>query len=110
MTLLGTYFGVEKLTQAFVKTKVGDQFKYGSGQTRIYADVLMLPARSVADPLVVNPERDKAFGWRVGMQWNQRPHKTKDGFEKRPVYTAELGKRPYTGLYINVSIGLMLKS
>ncbi len=110
MTLTGVYFGVEKLTQAFVKTKVGDTFKYGSGQTRVYFDVLLLPARSIDDPAITDPERDSSFGWRVGMQWNKKPHKTKEGFEKRLVYNGELGKRPFTGFYINVSIGLMLFS
>lgn len=110
MNLGGAYFGLEKISQAYVKTKVGNEFKYGAGQTRMYFDVLLLPLRSVADPMATDLERDNTLGWRIGFQWNQRPHKTREKFETRPVYTAELGKRPYTGLYINISIGIMLFS
>lgn len=110
MTLIGSYIGLERMTQAFVHTKVEGKDKYGAGQTRMYADVLLIPVREVAASTITDIERDKPIGWRVGLQWNAHPHKTKSGFEPRVVYGGEIGSRPLSGFYANVSIGMMLWS
>ncbi len=110
-TLVGAYGGIEILSQAFVKTKVGDDFKYGSGQTRLYFDALFVPVRSLADESLGDPEKNGVLGFRAGMQWNKKPHKEKEsGFELHPVYTAEGGVRPISGFYIQISLGLIVLS
>jgi len=108
MTLLGSYVGLERITQAFVHTKVEGKDKYGAGQTRMYADFLFIPVREIADDTLQDIERDKDFGWRIGMQWNVHPHKTTSGFQPRAVYGGEIGSRPFSGFYVNASIGIML--
>ena len=108
-TLMGTYLGFEKLTQAYVKAKVDGEDKYGSGQTRLYADLLVLPIRTLADAGLDANNRPGMLGMRVGMQWNKRPHRTKaTGFELHPVYTVEMGTRPYSGFFMTGSVGLIL--
>ena len=106
-TLTGAYIGWEKLTQAFVKTKVGDNYKYGHGQTRIYADALIVPVRTVADDSLGDPDNNSIIGFRVGFQWNKNPYREKEkGLELNPVYTVEVGSRPISGFYAQMSFGL----
>ena len=106
-TLTGAYIGWEKLTQAFVKTKVGDEYKYGQGQTRIYLDALIVPVRTIADEMLGDPERNGILGFRLGLQWNKNPYREKEkGLELNPVYTVELGSRPISGFYAQMSFGL----
>ena len=106
-TNTGIYVGWEKLSQAFVKTKVGDDYKYGHGQTRIYLDALIIPSRTIADDLMGDPDNNGMFGFRVGFQWNKNPYKEKEkGLELNPVYTAEIGSRPISGFYAQMSFGL----
>ena len=101
-TTMGVYLGAEKITQAFVEALVGKRSYYGQGRTKIYLDALILPVQSIENDVV---SADDVIGYRAGMQWQQKPVK---GNWFKPVYNAEIGSRPFTGFYIQVSIGISL--
>jgi len=103
----GVYVGMQKTSQAYIKTMIDDKMeRIGGAFTRVYADILILPARSISDStLAATVEKDRAWGWRAGMQWYMDAH---DGKYKRigkSVISAELGALPQTGFYINMSWG-----
>ena len=107
LSLAGPYFGVQKTSQAYVKTKINDDLdRIGAGFGRYFIDVMLFPVRSLSDETIA-PElkKDKFVGWRGGFQWYLDPH---DGEYKRlrnSVFTAEIGSRPYTGFYLNFTWG-----
>lgn len=108
-SLFGAYVGVEKITQAFVRALVGGESKYGQGRTRMYADLLLLPVKTIADDNFETIADDESLiGWRAGFQWQKKPVEGNSWF--KPVYNAELGSRPFAGFYIQVSIGISLLS
>ena len=107
LSLVGPYIGVQKTSQAYVKTKINDDIdRIGAGFGRYFIDVMLFPVRSLSDEAIA-PElkKDKFVGWRGGFQWYLDPH---DGEYKRlmnSVFTAEIGSRPYTGFYLNMTWG-----
>lgn len=103
-SITGIYAGFEKISQAFVKTLVGKNFKYGQGRTRMYADAMFFPVKTI-NSNVVNAGDESSFGYRAGFQWQTKPV---EGGWFKPVYTAEIGNRPFTGFYILVSAGITL--
>lgn len=100
---IGVYLGAEKITQAFVEAIIGKRDKYGQVRSRIYLDALVLPVQSIENDII---RTDDILGYRAGFQWQQKPGY--DGSWFRPVYNAEIGSRPFTGFYIQVSIGITL--
>lgn len=98
----GLYLGAEKISQAFVKALVGNSTVFGQGRTRMYLDALILPVQSIENNII---KKDEFLGYRAGFQWQVKP--VKGGWFK-PIYNAEIGSRPYTGFYMQVSIGISL--
>jgi hypothetical protein len=107
LTLVGPYIGVQKTSQAYVKTKINEDVdRIGAGLGRYFIDVILFPVKSISDEtLAPTLKKDKAVGWRGGFQWYLDPH---DGEYKRlmnSIFTAEIGSRPYTGFYMNFTWG-----
>lgn len=106
-TLFGAYLGFEKISQAFVEALVNGRSRYGQGRTRMYVDVLLLPVKSIANDAFEDvADEESSIGWRAGFQWQKKPVEGESWF--KPVYSAELGSRPFGGFYLNMSIGITL--
>ncbi len=108
--LAGPYVGFQKASQAYVKAKINnDVERIGAGFGRYYADLLILPVRSLGDAAIAPAlKKDRPLGWRAGVQWYLDPH---DGEYKRlgrTIITAEIGSRAYTGFYLNMTWGFAL--
>ncbi|MGY5351828.1 hypothetical protein ACXGQW_04575 [Wenyingzhuangia sp. IMCC45533] len=107
-SMFGVYLGLEKITQAFVKALVGENnvAKYGQGRTRIYIDALLLPVNSFSGNDNFDIDTEGSIGFRAGMHWQVRPYVGRTKSWARPVYSAEIGARPFSGFYVMVSMGL----
>ena len=101
--LFGAYLGLQKIKQAFVETDVNRDAYYGQARTRMYIDLLLLPVKSIGEPSF-DASKEAGLGYRAGFQWQKTPM----GPHKwiRPVYTVEIGNRPFSGWYLMGSLGI----
>lgn len=102
-TMGGIYLGGQVTQKAFVNTKIEgmDEPRAASAFTRVFFDVMVLPVSSINDTALPNKaKKDKLIGWRTGLQMFGNAHKDAKGFFRKAIYTAELGSRPHTGLYL----------
>lgn len=97
--LNGIYLGGQITSQVYVRTKVNnDVERFGSGFTRIYADVIVFPSTSISNEILkAKAKSDGSLGWRVGLQWFVSPHDGKYKFLGGSVFGGEIGSRPLGG-------------
>ncbi len=110
----GVYAGLLRETSRFFRVQeegAPDNFVSAKSMS-FYADVLILPTTMMLEDATTETG---LLGWRVGMNWNMRPH-TKDqnhgydgGFFGNKTFILELGQRPFEGLFITGSVSFLIR-
>lgn len=107
LLLAGPYIGFQKTSQAYVKAKIDNEVeRIGAGFGRYFIDLTLFPVRSLSDEAIApDLKKDRFVGWRAGYQWYLDPHDNEYKRLMNSVFTGEIGSRPYTGFYINMTWG-----